>query len=88
MNHHDSQWDAANRFWIASVMLSQVFNSRACGFQMSSGTLPVVIDTESYRDLQESYGAYNFVTEALFGSCPDLIIKERTAAVLAWHGGH
>ncbi len=25
---------------------------------------------------------------ALFGSCPDLIIKERTAAALAWHGGH
>ncbi len=25
--------------------------------------IPEVTDTESYRDLQESYGAYNFVTE-------------------------
>jgi hypothetical protein len=50
-----------------------------------------VIDTENYRDLQENYRAYNFVSELeirAVGSCPDLIIKERTAAALAWHGGH
>ncbi len=50
-----------------------------------------IIDTESYRDLQQIYLAYNFVSELeirTVGSCPGLTIKERTAAVLAWHGGH
>jgi hypothetical protein len=48
--------------------------------------------------IQKFTDIYNKVTErttflpnlksALFGSCPDLMIKERTAAALEWHGGH
>jgi hypothetical protein len=47
-----------------------------------------IIDTESYRDLQESYRVLPNMKSARFGSCPGLTIKERTAAALAWHGGH
>jgi hypothetical protein len=47
--------------------------------------LPWITDTESYRDLQESYRTTLLpnLKSVCFGSCPDLIIKERTAAALA-----
>jgi hypothetical protein len=43
--------------WIMTLSLANLSVLLLAGHQVS------VTDTESYRDLQESYGAYNFVTE-------------------------
>ena len=47
-----------------------------------------VTDTESYRDLQQSYLAYNFVTELEIRTVSGLVptLQSRNVRPLRWHG--